>query len=285
MSVYRPRQIDKIGVSYYNLEDETLYGGEFSSIESVQRLKYHLQPDILVTTAGKEEELHQLLLLNELDHDHPFMVKQMKRADFSTEAAIQRLRLLRIEDIASGARRDIKTLSKVDHTLLLKSIIDFQQTSMVGAMGGLILYLLQSSVLSQHDITSFSEPISIRSISSIPSSDVLAVDLMTMQSLGLFISDPHPNTSQRTKEGFSVFTVLNHTKTSMGARLLKQWLQMPLTDSKRINSRLDHVSYFTQEENSVSQGENRLGYDTSHLLIRCGSIFLFRYSGSCWLTK
>ena len=40
----------------------------------------------------------------------------------------------------------------------------------------------------------------------------------------------------------SLLNVLDKTKTSMGARLLKQWLQQPLLDIQRINERLDAVS-------------------------------------------
>jgi len=40
-------------------------------------------------------------------------------------------------------------------------------------------------------------------------------------------------------EDHSLFSVLNHCHTAMGARLLKRWLNQPLTDKSRINRRLD----------------------------------------------
>ncbi len=47
------------------------------------------------------------------------------------------------------------------------------------------------------------------------------------------------------KEG-SLIWVLDHTKTAMGGRLLRDWLLHPLTKSKPINHRLDQVTYFLE---------------------------------------
>lgn len=45
----------------------------------------------------------------------------------------------------------------------------------------------------------------------------------------------------RRKKG-SLLWVLDHTETSMGARLLKNWVSLPLQDEREINARLDAVS-------------------------------------------
>ena len=45
---------------------------------------------------------------------------------------------------------------------------------------------------------------------------------------------------QRKKVG-TLLSVLDHTKTAMGARLFRQWLEQPLKDEKEINFRLDGV--------------------------------------------
>lgn len=48
---------------------------------------------------------------------------------------------------------------------------------------------------------------------------------------------------ERKKRG-SLLWVVDHTQTSMGARLLKNWLSLPLQDEKEINARLDSVEDF-----------------------------------------
>jgi len=56
----------------------------------------------------------------------------MKRHEFGLDSAIQRLRLLQVEDLASDSEHSsIRDLNKIEHTLLLKSAIDFAKTNMV----------------------------------------------------------------------------------------------------------------------------------------------------------
>jgi len=258
MAVFRPARDAEIGVAYYTLEDETLYGGQYASIEAVQKLKYKIRPDVIVTTAQWSEELYQQLAFNDLDHRHAYQVKVMKRAEFATESAMQRLRLLQIDKLHGGdggiGQRSVKQMNTLELSLMLTSVIDFEQVQMVRAMGGLITYLLQSSVFSQLEAGDrFMEPVHLRSIAPIPHSHTLFVDRGTMDALAVFVQEQHPGLANRKKEGFSVFSVLNQTKTNMGSRMLRQWLEHPTTDIDVINQRQDHVQYFTEPSNSVSQ--------------------------------
>ena len=45
---------------------------------------------------------------------------------------------------------------------------------------------------------------------------------------------------------YSLLECVSHTQTAMGKRLLRQWLLYPLTDSKKIASRQEHVELFTK---------------------------------------
>ena len=47
--------------------------------------------------------------------------------------------------------------------------------------------------------------------------------------------------------GSSLLSVIDRTKTAMGARLLKRWMVFPLKDVKPINERLDVVEYYFRE--------------------------------------
>lgn len=49
------------------------------------------------------------------------------------------------------------------------------------------------------------------------------------------------------KKYASLLWVIDKTKTSMGARLLRKWLEQPLINSKQINARLDGVEYLIQD--------------------------------------
>ena len=49
----------------------------------------------------------------------------------------------------------------------------------------------------------------------------------------------------------SLLWVIDQTRTSMGARLLKEWLNKPLLRSDTINQRLDMVEELTTEANAA----------------------------------
>lgn len=51
----------------------------------------------------------------------------------------------------------------------------------------------------------------------------------------------------------SLLWVLDHTKTAMGSRMLRSWLEKPLLSPKRINARLDAVEELTK--NSIGRDE------------------------------
>lgn len=65
----------------------------------------------------------------------------------------------------------------------------------------------------------------------------LHLDDITIKNLEIF-SSSYEGTSKQ-----SLFGVINHTKTSMGSRLLALRLRQPLSDRSEIVSRQDHVSY------------------------------------------
>jgi len=64
------------------------------------------------------------------------------------------------------------------------------------------------------------------------------LDASTVDHLGLFSKE----------KGKSLFDVLNLTKTSMGARLLKSWILQPLRDLGRITERFDRVEAFFNDK-------------------------------------
>ena len=58
-------------------------------------------------------------------------------------------------------------------------------------------------------------------------------------------------TSYRNDEKGSLFNAIRRTKTSAGARKLKNWLLFPLTDAAKINERLDQVESWTKKPSDL----------------------------------
>jgi hypothetical protein len=243
------------------------------------QLQQHKERRSRWLSAVADSLLAPFVVMSELEPGRPFSVRFMKRHDFTVESAIQRLRLLQVESLddhaagggdggdneegGGGGGRTVKELSKLEHTLLLRSALDFCKTNMVCAMGGLILHLLHSSIFSQLEADPLLEPILIRAINTIPDSDVLEVDAATMASLGVFVSEAHPGGGTRSKEGLSLFGQLNRTRTQPGAQLLRHWLTYPSTNIECLLQRQQHIAYFVQPNNAVRQATTRTAHGTS----------------------
>jgi len=75
----------------------------------------------------------------------------------------------------------------------------------------------------------------IKKISSFHTDDSLVLDRSTILNLELF------STIREHDSKGTLLSVLDHTKTAMGGRLLKQWLKKPLASKKLIEDRLDVV--------------------------------------------
>lgn len=80
----------------------------------------------------------------------------------------------------------------------------------------------------------------IQKISRLNNNNYVWLDKFTIANLELVYS-PHPN-------GATLLSVINHTKSNMGARRMQRWIVLPLVDRKEIEKRQDIVSYFVKED-------------------------------------
>lgn len=76
-------------------------------------------------------------------------------------------------------------------------------------------------------------------IEEINNEDYVTMDLYTKKSLELTAS------AKNNEKYGSLFWLLDQTKTAMGSRMLKQWLERPLVNQNQIEERLDIVEIFT----------------------------------------
>lgn len=80
----------------------------------------------------------------------------------------------------------------------------------------------------------------ITSVSRLPEEQYVWLDRFTIRNLELIHS--------LNEEGSSLFKVLDHTITSMGTRLLKRWILMPLKDKATIEVRLETVEHLIKDQ-------------------------------------
>lgn len=97
------------------------------------------------------------------------------------------------------------------------------------ASGALMIYLAETQKRSL---------LQINKISTLKEQKYLNLDASSRKNLEIV------ETIRERKKRGSLLWVVDHTSTSMGARLIKNWLSLPLQDEKEINERLDSVEDF-----------------------------------------
>ena len=111
------------------------------------------------------------------------------------------------------------------------------------AAGALLVYLEQT----YHDNLG-----NICSISRIDGSKFVWMDRFTFRNLEVFASASG-------NEGTSLVDVIDKCSSPMGARLLRQWLSMPVMDIDELNSRYDVVQYFHDNADALAEVQSMLG--------------------------
>ena len=125
----------------------------------------------------------------------------------------------------------------------------------VSAAGGLLAYLLETQ---KNDLSH------MNTITPYRSDHFMVIDSATMRNLEL------TETLREKQKRGSLLWVLDQTKTAMGARLLRTFIEQPLIDEKAINERLDAVGVLLEEEITREELREYLGpiYDLERLVTR-----------------
>lgn len=75
----------------------------------------------------------------------------------------------------------------------------------------------------------------------------MSIDAITLQNLHIFTTEHHPLLAKgrgNTKEGFSLFTLLDRCRSRAGRACLREWMVKPLMDVEQISRRQDGVDLF-----------------------------------------
>ena len=125
----------------------------------------------------------------------------------------------------------------------------------INAAGGLLSYLLETQKNDLHHMNT---------IQPYRTDHYMVIDTATMRNLEL------TETLREKQKRGSLLWVLDHTKTAMGARLMRAFIEQPLIDEKAINERLDAVETLVNEEITREELREYLGpiYDLERLVTR-----------------
>lgn len=168
--------------------------------------------------------------------------------EFTLDAARDRLSVV----LVSGMPR---ALSSRERLAFLASAIDLESTLAWCAAGGLLAFLQKHDLLANVQLntnppadTLNDEGVAsddgccvlyLNAIRRLPLDSVMRISGSTLRALHVFKSQAHPRMlgAGRSKEGLSLFSRLNRTKSGGGARLLRSWIQAPSTSVSVIRDR------------------------------------------------
>ncbi|KAL7495545.1 hypothetical protein ACHAWT_005512 [Skeletonema menzelii] len=135
----------------------------------------------------------------------------------------------------------------------LASVINFDSQTLVRALGSLLIYLRNTAFRLEEGST-----VTINSIRRCPASDsFLRLYETTLRTLKIFATEHHPlvannnlkgGSYQKSKEGFSLFTLLDRTKSKAGRERLRQWMTQPLRDVDKIRQRHVGIELFLHQD-------------------------------------
>lgn len=137
----------------------------------------------------------------------------------------------------------------VSHFHAIASLIDFESTMQVQAVGSLVSFLRTTQFLVEHE---HSGSLFVQDIvrASFSTQFHMNVSADTLAALHIFHTERHPLAAGgNAKEGFSLLSLLDHrTKSRAGRQRLREWMLQPSISKQEIEQRQDGVELFMQPE-------------------------------------
>lgn len=167
--------------------------------------------------------------------------KQRSEIEVLLERQNLKVKVTKIDDWVYSDEYAKDTLQQHFKTKTLKGFGIEKLRSGIVSAGSILHYLndTQKSNLGHITKISFHNP-----------SDYMYLDLSTKKNLEILY------TIQEGQSEGSLFSVLDKTKTAMGARLLKKWINAPLRSKEQIEKRLQCVEDFTKNKNLRNNLQN-----------------------------
>ncbi|KAI0755181.1 DNA mismatch repair protein MutS [Daedaleopsis nitida] len=277
-------QFGRVACAYYDPVKFTVYvfedTPENQHFDLTKALLEQASPD-LVLTSSKADDTFMDILSNHVDGSGgTFQVRPHK--DFIPVKGQDRLFSLRLlselptthidydgaSDLGSGSeprnaydfmrrRREMggdPTLQKWNASVRLANFASVENSPLcLGSIGALLDYLARARAVSELEDEGVGG-LEVRNIEPLLLLDAMQINADALFSLQIFEDENHASIhSDKTKEGLSLFGILNNTKTTLGRALMREWFLRPSMSLAVIGARHDAVQCFTRPENLATQ--------------------------------
>ncbi|TPX68056.1 hypothetical protein SpCBS45565_g03372 [Spizellomyces sp. 'palustris'] len=258
----------KIGAAYYSVMDSKLYlmedMEEDISFEITRLLRYQVQPSVIVTNARADDAFLEVLSAQDGSLP-PCEIEIRPSTDFVYQTAKNKLCSIQIpaagqhlDDCTSNPHSEDYesfTRKRVEMFLFLESIVSLDSVEMVGCAGALLNYITKARLTGSLEADAEIELLSVEQFSL---NQYMHVNADTLCSLQIFQNEAHPSMHcKKGKEGFSLFGIMDTTKTPMGRALLRQWFLRPSMSTDVIRERHTAVGYFLRPDIQFAMNQLR----------------------------
>ncbi|KAK3747589.1 hypothetical protein QZH41_015825 [Actinostola sp. cb2023] len=245
----------KLGVSYYDTNSSQMHLMmdivETNDFEILKRVKEEVKPDIIITSSKQDERFLAILEGREGENNEEPMVKTteveiLPTIDFSLEVC--KRRIISINGLPGMPQH----FNDMERNVFFSSLVPFDNVNMVRSAGALLKYLEKKRFGLELEDPDVHVPILALKVSSLK--DMIIVDNTTYSALQIFRKESHPSVYKQgtsSKEGLSLFGVMNRTRSTLGSRLLRQviWFMRPTRNLEVIQQRQMAIVFFMAPRN------------------------------------
>ena len=229
-----------------------------SSVEQHNRVDHARSSQAAVTTPRRKQI--------------PFKILKSSAYDLRscTELILNNLRVLTLLrqnqqhqiELQRTSQSGAINLSHVHHSMYqstyhaIAAVVDLHHTPcLVRTLGALISYL-KATFFRMED----GETVTVNSVTHANSEMFMRIDKQTIQELHIFSTEPHPlhlakgSVGTNSKEGFSLYSMLDRCKSKLGRQCLREWMLNPTLDTVEIHRRQNGIELFLSPEVHSSVG-------------------------------
>ncbi|KAI8804753.1 muts domain V-domain-containing protein, partial [Cladochytrium replicatum] len=259
----------KLGTAYYSVAKSRVYlmqdMFETDDFELVRMLKVQVRPNIIVVGSRTDEALMEILRENDGSMPLGFSVEVRPSTDFLYEGGKSKLLSIKVNGDGPESRyvhiqADGQLGPQADMMIYLESVISLGNQEMVCCAGALLTYVAKARLTGEiyaEDGASGRE-MEVTGVELFNLNKFVHVNMDAMCSLQIFCNEAHPGMhSKRTKEGLSLFGLLDNTRTPAGRALLKQWFLRPSRDITVLRERHLTIQYLLRSDHSHNVNQIR----------------------------
>ncbi|KAI0731903.1 DNA mismatch repair protein MutS [Fomitopsis betulina] len=278
-------QFGRIGCAYYDPVKCTVYTFEDTPenqhFDLTKNVLEQCGPDVIITSSKADDNFMDVLRDHMDASGGAFQVRPHK--DFSAVKGRDRILSLRLlSELPVDRTRDARspgsdgtseprsayefmrrrqevggdpTMQRWNASIRLANHASLEATPLcLGCVGALLDHLTRIRAVSDLDDEGI-QGIEVRAIEPLALSQSMQINADALFSLQVFEDESHASIhSDKTKEGLSLFGILNHTKTTLGRALMREWLLRPSLSLSVISDRHDAVACFMQPDNQATAG-------------------------------